>query len=148
VVVKHRLEIDAPIGRVFALVDDPEKVKLWMRGLEETVYASKPSRADPVGTRFTQRIRQGKRIAEYEGVVTAYDKPRHLAVRIGNEKFAFDVDYRLTDLGGRTQLDYAASGVDPTGVARPAGAFFAWVTRRIAAKQMRRLKKVAETGTS
>jgi uncharacterized protein YndB with AHSA1/START domain len=148
VVLKHRLEIDAPIGRVFALVDDPEKIKLWMRGLEETVYASEPNRADPVGTRFTQRIRQGRRVAEYEGVVTAYDKPRHLAVRIGNEKFAFDVDYRFTDLGGRTQLDYTASGADPTGVARPAGAFFAWVTRRIAAKQMRRLKKAAETGAS
>jgi uncharacterized protein YndB with AHSA1/START domain len=148
VVLKHRLEIDAPIGRVFELVDDPEKIKLWMRGLEETVYASKPNRADPVGTRFTQRIRQGRRVAEYEGVVTAYEKPLHLAVRIGNEKFAFDVDYRFTDLEGRTQLDYTAAGADPTGVARPAGAFFAWVTRRIAAKQMRRLKKVAETGAS
>ena len=94
-VVRHRLEIEAPIGRVFALVDDPQKIKLWMHGLEETVYRTPRSKANPVGTRFTQRIRRGRQVAEYDGEVTAYDKPRHLAVRMGNEKFAFDVDYRL-----------------------------------------------------
>ena len=145
-VVRHKLEIEAPIGRVFALVDDPQKIKLWMHGLEETVYRTPRNKANPVGTRFTQRIRQGRQLAEYDGEVTAYDKPRHLAVRMGNEKFAFDVDYRLSDLGGRTQLDYTATGADATGLARPAAAFFAFVTRRIAAKQMRRLKKIAESG--
>ena len=145
-VVRHRLEIEAPIGRVFALVDDPQKIKLWMHGLEETVYRTPRSKANPVGTRFTQRIRRGRQVAEYDGEVTAYDKPRHLAVRMGNEKFAFDVDYRLRDLGDRTQLDYTATGADATGLARPAAAFFAFVARRIASKQMRRLKKIAESG--
>lgn len=145
-VVRHRLEIDAPVERVFALVEDPEQMKLWMRGLEETVYPTKRSRPDQVGARFTQRIRQGRRIAEFDGEVTAYDRPHHLAFRIGNERFAFDVDYRFGELGGRTQLDYTATGSDATGLARPAGTFFAWVTRRIAAKQMRRLKAVAESG--
>jgi uncharacterized protein YndB with AHSA1/START domain len=144
VVLKHRLEIDAPIERVFALVDDPEKVKLWMRGLQETVYKTKRNRQQPVGTRFTQRMKQGRRLAEYEGEVIAYEKPTHLALRIGTETFAFDIDYRLTDLGGRTLLEYTATGADPKGTARPAGAFFAWITRRISGKQMRRLKQIAE----
>jgi uncharacterized protein YndB with AHSA1/START domain len=108
VLIRHSLDIDAPIEKVFALVDDPERIKLWMKGLEETVYPTPPNRENPVGTRFKQRIREGRRVAEYDGEVTAYDKPTHLAVRIGNEKFLFDVDYRLSDLGGRTQLDYTA----------------------------------------
>jgi len=148
VVVRHRLEIDAPIDRVFTLVDDPEQVKRWMRGLEETVYPSRRDRRHAVGARFTQRIRQGGRLAEFDGEVTTYEPPHHLGVRIGNERFAFEIDYRLSDLGGRTQLDYVATGSDPTGLARPAGAFFAWVTRRIAAKQMRRLKAIAESGSA
>jgi uncharacterized protein YndB with AHSA1/START domain len=147
VVLRHTLEIDAPIERVFALVDDPQKIKLWMRGLEETVYKTKRNRQHPVGTRFTQRIKQGRRISEYDGEVTAYERPTHLALRIGNDQFAFDVDYRLADLGGRTRLEYTATGADPKGLARPAGAFFALVTRRISAKQMRRLKAVAESKT-
>jgi uncharacterized protein YndB with AHSA1/START domain len=148
VVVSHRLEIDAPIERVFALVDDPEKTKLWMRGLEETVFTTRRSRANPVGARFTQRIRHGRRIAEYDGRVTAYERPHRLALRIGDGRGAFDVEYRLSDLGGRTRLDYTATGSDPTGLARPAGAFFAWVTRRIAGKQMQRLKTVAEAAAA
>jgi uncharacterized protein YndB with AHSA1/START domain len=30
------LDVAAPIDKVFALVDDPEKLKLWLDGLEET----------------------------------------------------------------------------------------------------------------
>jgi uncharacterized protein YndB with AHSA1/START domain len=145
VVLRHTLEIDAPIEQVFALLDDPQKIKLWMHGLEETVYKTKRNRQQPVGTRFTQRLKQGRRISEYDGEVTAYERPTHLALRISNDSFAFDVDYRLADLGGRTRLEYTATGADPKGLARPAGAFFALVTRRISAKQMRRLKAVAES---
>jgi carbon monoxide dehydrogenase subunit G len=77
--------------------------------------------------------------------VTAYDKPTHLAVRIGNERFAFDVDYRLSDLGGRTRLDYTAQAPTPGGLAAVANVLFSWLARSIARKQMKRLKAVAES---
>jgi uncharacterized protein YndB with AHSA1/START domain len=144
-VLRHSLEIEAPIGKVFPLVEDPERIKLWMKGLEETVYVTARNRENPVGTRFKQRIREGRRVAEYEGEVTAYEKPTHLAVRIGNEKFAFDVDYRLTDLGGRTRLDYTAEGSTPGGLAAAGNVVFGWLAGRIARKQMKRLKAIAES---
>ncbi|NIN68580.1 MAG: SRPBCC family protein, partial [Anaerolineae bacterium] len=53
------------------------------------------NREQPIGTKFTQRIREGGRITEYEGEVTAYEKPYHLGVRIGSPQFSVDVDYRL-----------------------------------------------------
>ena len=145
-VIRRSLDIDAPIAKVFALVDDPERIKLWMKGLEETVYPTPPNRDDPVGTRFKQRIREGRRVAEYDGEVTAYEKPTHLAVRIGSEKFSFDVDYRLSDLGGRTHLDYTAQGSTPGGLAAVGNVLFSWLAGRIAGKQMKRLKKLAESG--
>jgi hypothetical protein len=120
-------------------------MKLWMRGLQETVYAKPRNRADRVGTRFTQRIKEGRRVVEYSGEVTAYDKPHHFAVRVGNEKFVLDLDYRFSELGDRTRLDYSASGPPAQGFARPTAALFSYLTRRIAAKQLRRLKKAAES---
>ena len=45
-------------------------MKLWMRGLE-TVQTTPRNRANPVGTRFTQRIEEGRRVAEYDVEVTA-----------------------------------------------------------------------------
>lgn len=141
--VTRRVRIEAPVERVFAMLEDPERTKRWMRGLVEARYASRPVR---VGTRFTQRITQGKRVAEYTGEVTAYEPPTRFAVRIGNERFAFDVDYRLHDEGGATLLDYEARSQAAGGAGRLADAVFGWLTRGIAKKQLRRLKQVAEAG--
>jgi uncharacterized protein YndB with AHSA1/START domain len=144
--VSQTVVIEAPIERVFDLVDRPENLKLWIDGLEETTYLSEPDPDNPVGARFKQRIREGGRVVEYHGEVTAYEKPRHLAVRIGNEKFQVEVDYRLADLGGRTRLDYSATLARTTPVAWITSVAFGWLTRRIAVKQTSKLKRVAETG--
>src|SRR6516162_3411737 len=96
------VEVKAPIEKTFALVDDPEKLKLWLVGLVETVYTSDYDPQNPVGARFKQKIKEGGRVAEYDGEVTAYDKPRHLAVRVGNKYFSADVDYRFTPVGSGT----------------------------------------------
>ena len=55
-----------------------------MDGLEETSYPDGLDRTRPVGTRFVQRIREGGRVSEYQGIVTAYDPQRHLGIEIGN----------------------------------------------------------------
>ena len=45
--------------QMFELVDDDEKIKLWMEGLEETIYTSPQDRENPVGGTFKQKIREG-----------------------------------------------------------------------------------------
>lgn len=75
--VTYSQEIVAPIDRVFDLIDDDQKIKLWMDGLEETIYPEGLDREQAVGTTFKQRIREGGRVVEYDGEVTAYDRPHH-----------------------------------------------------------------------
>lgn len=137
--------IATPIERAFACVDDEELLRRWMEGLEETTYPQGRDRARPVGTRFTQRIREGGHVTEYEGEVTAYDKPRHLGVRIGNGMFSMQVDYRFTPEGEGTRLDYRCEAVTHHWFARVMGFLFAWLTRRILRKQMSQLKALAES---
>jgi hypothetical protein len=113
-----------------------------MRGLQETVYPGKRSRA--VGTRFTQRVSKGRRVAEYDGEITAYEKPTRYAVRMGRAQVAFDIEYGLTDLGGRTRLEYTTRSAAEVGLARPAEAIFRYLSTRVVRKQMKRLKRAAE----
>src|ERR1051325_6477971 len=93
---RYTLFINAPVEKVFGLVDDEKNLKRWMAGLEEVVFPEGYDRAKTVGTKFKQRIKEGGRINEYDGEVVAYSKPHHLAIVIGNKQFTVHVDYRFT----------------------------------------------------
>ncbi len=140
----YQIHIAAPIDTVFALLDDDAQLARWMDGLEETTYPDGKHDASRVGTRFRQRIREGGRVATYDGEVTAYRKPHHLGVTIGNRSFTMQVDYRLTAAGGGTQLDYAVRMIRGSWFYRLMGKLFGWLTRRILTRQMTKLKACAE----
>ncbi|MEW6129369.1 MAG: SRPBCC family protein [Acidobacteriota bacterium] len=143
----YNLQINAPIQKVFALVDDEQNLKLWMDGLEETIYPESLNRQNPVGTKFKQRIREGRRIAEYDGEVLVYENPTHLAIIIGNQQFTMQVDYRFSAKGEWTWLDYSATMVGGNFFMKLFAKLFAPLTRRILDRQMRKLKEVAENSS-
>ncbi len=142
--ITYSQEISAPIETVFELVDYPENMKLWMDGLEETIYTSELDRDNPVGTTFKQRIREGGRVAEYDGEVVGYDRPNYIGVTIGSKAFQMQADYRFSSTPSGTRLDYSAEMVTSTWWVRIIGRLMNWFTRRILTKQMAKLKEVAE----
>jgi carbon monoxide dehydrogenase subunit G len=97
--------------RLWSYLDEPDKQKLWMKGL----LSNEPTGPKPkgVGSTFRMVIQEGRRSASYDGDVTVYERPRRLEVRVwgGNlpRGMIMRVDYRLTDLGGQTRLDYQAT---------------------------------------
>jgi len=143
--ITYQLDIEAPIGTVFEQLDDDEKLKLWMDGLEETVYPSGRNRENPLGTKFIQKIREGGRVGEYEGEVVAYKKPTHLAIDIGNRQFTMRVNYRLSPISSGTRLDYSAETIRASWFAQVLGKLFSGFTRRILDRQMKKLKELAES---
>jgi uncharacterized protein YndB with AHSA1/START domain len=142
--VTYQLEVNAPIGKVFDMVDDDENLKLWMEGLEEIIYPSGYDPAKPVGTEFRQRIREAGRVSEYKGEIVAYEKPRHIGIHIGNQQFLMRVDYRFTPTVTGTRLDYRAEMLEASRFVRIISVLFGWFTRRILDKQMKKLKELAE----
>jgi uncharacterized protein YndB with AHSA1/START domain len=138
-------EIEVPIETVFDLISDERNLKLWTDGLEETVYTSDVDRESPLGATFIRRIREGGRLSEYRGEVTAHDPPAHLAVTIRGGQFAMAVDYRLEPVPGGTRLAYSAELVEASWIARVFAFLFGWLTRRILRKQMAKLKAVSES---
>ena len=143
----YTVEINAPIARVFELVDDDDNIKLWMDGLEETLYPEGKNRTNPVGTKFKQRIKEGGHVAEYDGRVIAYEKPNHLAITIGNPQFEMRVVYRFTPKGAWTWLDYSATMTRGSLFMKLMSKLFAPLTRRILDRKMKKLKELAESDT-
>src|SRR5262252_4650646 len=121
------VEMKAPIDKVFECVEDTDKMKQWMDGLEETIYTSERDPANPVGTKFKQKIREGGRVQEYDGEVLAYEKPKHLAVRIGNKMFAAVADYRFTPTHDGTRLNYTCELTCHHWIARFMKLLFGWL---------------------
>jgi len=143
--ITYSAVINAPIERAFACVEDHDKIKQWAQGVEEIIPLEPWDPANPVGSRFRQRIREGGRLSEFHGEVVAYDKPRHLAITLGNNAFTMRVDYRFTTLNPtQTRLDYSADMVSGSWFGRLMGALFRSLTVRILHKQMAALKALAE----
>src|SRR5262249_55132243 len=108
--IPYRMEVACPPERLWAFIEEPERQKQWMKGLQENRPTSEgPAR---VGSTFRMKIKEGSKVGDYDGEVTAHDRPRHLGVRFWGGPFpkgmAMRVDYHLTDLGGATRLDYLA----------------------------------------
>ena len=96
---------------LWAAISEPEKQKLWMKGLLSNEQTSPGPTA--VGSTFRMVIKEGRKAAEYQGEMTAYDRPRRLEIVMGGGNFpkgmTVRVDYRLTPEGDRTRLDYACT---------------------------------------
>jgi uncharacterized protein YndB with AHSA1/START domain len=140
--------INAPVEKVFELIRDPDKHKQWLQGVEETRYVNDYDPVNPVGAKFKQQIREGGRVKEYDGEVLAFDRPRHLAVRLTCPQFHVDVDYRLTPENGGTRLDYTADVFSSQLFFRLMVRIFGFLMRSILRKQMSKLKEIAEGNAS
>jgi carbon monoxide dehydrogenase subunit G len=94
--------------RLWKFIEEPELQKQWMKGLQDN---QRTSDGPPgVGSTFRMKIKEGSKVADYDGKISAYDPPRHLAVDLSGGNFpagmVCHVAYELTDLQGRTRLDY------------------------------------------
>ncbi len=140
---ERTIEIAAPVRHVFALLDDLDRHRLWLDGLEEVVSRSRRDPANPIGWRFTMRM-GGPRQVEFDGEVIARDMPHHVGLRIGNPAFTMDTHYRLAGAGTGTRLDYEVEVTNHTRATRVSSFLLGSETRRLIRKQLRKLKKVAE----
>jgi len=103
---------------LWKFLEEPELQKQWMKGVLE----NQPTSDGPpgVGSTFRMKIQEGGKVADYDGTITAYDKPRRLAVDLSGGNFpcgtVVRVDYQLSEANGGTRLDYVAEMVAGQGL--------------------------------
>jgi hypothetical protein len=141
------VEIEASIRKVFDLIHDHEKHKLWLDGLEETIHVPDYDPDHPLGATFQQRIWEGRVIHVYEGKVIAFKKPSHLGVRLSGKSLTALVDYRLESLKKITRVDFTSELIFKSVAIRAMARLSAPLVRGILQAQMKKLKEVAEAGS-
>ena len=141
------LRVNAPVTRVWELIDDSEKLPLWMPNIVSTRYPDGKPEGNPIGTRFIQELKEGQTTSSYEGEVTEYQPGRLLGVMLRPQAFVMHVVYHVEGDEDWTRLDYGCV-VEPT---TWKGRFVLIVGKRmlkaILDQQLALLKHVAETGT-
>jgi uncharacterized protein YndB with AHSA1/START domain len=109
--IVHTETFHCPIDVLWRHIEDPELQKKWMKGLLENRLTS--AGGPGVGSTFTMKIQEGRKPADYQGEMTAYEPPRHLGIRFWGGGFpagmVVKVDYRLSAVEGGTRLDYACA---------------------------------------
>ncbi|MFN7130903.1 MAG: SRPBCC family protein [Myxococcales bacterium] len=140
--MERQLSIDAPAERVFALVSEPERMKAWIPELVEIVPTSPEQHV--AGATFRQKLKEGSRVSTYDGELLACTPPAHLAVKLQSPMLEVRTDFRLTDEGGRTRLDYTCDVEAKRGWLKLLMRLFSGLNQKIADEQMRRLKAAAE----
>lgn len=109
--IKETALFRCPIERLWDHIEQPEKQKLWMKGLLSNESTS-PAK-ERVGATFRMVIHEGRKAATYDGEVTAHEKPYRLEVIFWGGNLPpgsrMRVDYRLHETTGQTRLDYVAT---------------------------------------
>jgi carbon monoxide dehydrogenase subunit G len=137
--------IDCHPSALWPWIDETDKAKQWLRGLESAVPITKgPKRP---GHETTLRIREGRKLSEYKQTILEYEPEKRFKMRMEGgclRGMAMIVDYRLVDLGNhRTRLDYECTA-EATGFMRILAKVFAVFGRMQARSFFRELKRLAE----
>ena len=138
------IDIDAPQDCVWSFLDDDDKRTQWMTEIVDITYPDGRDRENPVGTRFRQKQKEGGRVTDYPGVVTAHEPPRLLGIQIGEGSFLVDMTYALERKGAGTLLRYRADITLKSIVSQILGRLFRPMTVGIVRRHMANLKRVAE----
>ena len=143
--VTYATEIDCPPEILWSYLDDAAKIPLWMKGLRSVEPECDGPRVP--GSVAGHRIKEGARVADYRSTLVAREPFTHLAVDVTGKSFepaTMAIDYRLTDLGGRTRLVYTCAFKNGGFLMTVMMSLFGWLLKGLMTRSMRTLKRLAE----
>lgn len=140
--------VQAPAARIFRLLDDPRQMRRWLEGLEDFGSADWQAGKLAVGTEFQQRLNEGRHTVDYEGVVTDYQPPGHLGLRLWCPDYVLQVDFRLREEGEATRVRFTADVPYARWGSRWRGWLLGWLYERRVRRRLRNLRQAAEAGRS
>lgn len=130
-------------------IDDDEKSKQWLKGLEEIRPVSGgPKRPGYEAKMF---IREGRKLSEYDVTYLAYEPNRRLQMKsVGGcgKGAAFICEYALVDLrNGSTRVDFTCEVLSSSKLLKLFAPLFKLFSRMMLKRFLRKLKQLAEGGT-
>lgn len=112
--VEHSVPIAAPVGLVFELLNDVDRLPLWMEGLQKTDFPSTFDRAAPLGGSYRQHMVQFGYPLTYTVTVTRFEPPYGFSLNLVARYFTLDIDYTLHAPTERSTHLYCATQISRT----------------------------------
>ena len=105
--IEDEIEIACTPLDLWPWLVEPERIPLWMEGVVDQT----PTSPAPVGvgSTYTTRIREGGKTVAYDVVITEYEAPERLSLRMtsaAHPGMAMQIEYRLVQLDEGTRLEY------------------------------------------
>ena len=138
------VDIEAPVERVWAVLEADARRPMWMPLGIETAYPEGFSRADFPGAGFQQTIWFMDRRWTFEGEIATHEPPWLLDLSIANELAEVRLTYELLRLGTGTRLVFEGALNARTWPVRLLGVFGRPWLNAIVARHLNRLKPLAE----
>lgn len=138
------IEIDRPIGEVFAYTND--KVAEWsLTVVEDEVIDEK----NGVGTTFRCVTEERGQRMDFDGIITLWEPPTKSAINLIGKSFDIVAEYRFEDLNGRTRVTQEST-VNGKGFVRVMFFLFGWLMNKqgceAVKKELESLKMKLESG--
>jgi carbon monoxide dehydrogenase subunit G len=147
--ITREIAIAAPHMRVWELIDNDDRRRLWMPDLIATTYPRGRPTGDPAGTQIRVTLREDASIRTLSGRIEACVVGRLRAVSLADDRFEMHVSYQLGHNGGSTRVRYSGqfrlSGVGPASGGSVMFALARPIVERRVTDGLVRLKTVAET---
>ena len=138
------IDVDASPAVVWSCIAEPDKIVRWVEGALDHRYVGARTGRPKVGDKFVQRLKQGRKVVEFEGTLTACEEPSHFAFTIPSPAYSSEAHFRLTPQGsGGTHVDYSIDVTLHTLAAKIAGAALRVPLAFFVRKQLRRLRALA-----
>jgi hypothetical protein len=109
-------DFDCSPDILWTWLSEPSKQMQWMLNLQSV----EPDSEGKVGVgwvaKFKFRDFDSVEVDEYAARVAIYDQPRHFVLVVTGKRFgdtSATIDYRLTEMGGRTRIEYIRSANFP-----------------------------------
>ncbi len=98
----------------------------------------------PLGTRFTQKVREGLFLRTYEGRVEVYREYDRFSISFSDRRFQFRLDYFIEEEDRGTVLRYKLENHRENLLTLFAGGLVSGMTETMVVKNLRNLKTFAE----
>lgn len=97
------VDINRPVGFVFSFVDEPEKLKLWVSGLVETIRVTPGETRPGMKFRNVTQAANGKR-SEAQGEILSFVPDKQIKYRVVDSVFDAVIEYQLQATATGTRI--------------------------------------------
>jgi len=151
--IRHQIQIDAPIDKVFDILELEGNPKRWIEQSQHSQtqnYNFDPVKAQKrrFGSRFdTGGLLRG-RMDMIHAEVTSRQKPTYLSAYVEGDKFRMDVEYHLSEITtDSTILNIQVALKFTSRLMKFFGELFGGFSHSVLVKKIKQLKQIAESSS-